>query len=480
VETCERGYSFVPSLARRKQAVDISGHMQISSMQYPDAAFMALRLLLLRATEQLSDDLRKSSATISAPALSEVVQVVRMCSQSRLHFASQILKVGRQLEPSCFNELFPLPTEPEKSRKISVSSFGVVAKPARWVSLRNVFDFVSACLDDGSLLLSVSSLPIIPGDDLSMELCHELLDHCLRSYDDNTTSETDFFFDVSLEERTMLKDIFRFGAKLEDSPHADFGVDSQSNNQPDHPADEDSVDSSDVDDESPRKQRYSLACGMLNISWFSNGGSAAVSTAKAKQKLTNGGQKRSESVRGELRPDWRSSHQPGKSFASSVALFLLEMAMPNDRPTVRSYRWRRSAVLSILLLGHGNLTLPTLSADECTSLAKSAMSGKIVGGQMESSGATAEDRVAALLTRCIEACSSEIGSEAAGKILDLVLNLLRVSRHSSDFDATLPGLFVIGITAGHVCNRVRDILDIDNKSISFARSYFAAREKMIV
>jgi hypothetical protein len=96
---------------------------------------------------------------------------------------------------------------------------------------------------------------------------------------------------------------------------------------------------------------------------------------------------------------------------------------------------------------------------------------------MKSSGTRVEDRVAVLLTRCIVACSAEIGSEAAGKILDLVLILLRLSRYSSDFDATLPGLFVVGITAGHVCNRVGGILDIENQSISLAQSYLAAREK---
>ena len=120
--------------------------------------------------------------------------------------------------------------------------------------------------------------------------------------------------------------------------------------------------------------------------------------------------------------------------------------------------------------------MPKLSLVECTSLAKSAL---IVGTPLEHNGSSVEGEVAALLTRCIVACSTEIGSDAASKILDLVLILLRVSRYSSDLDATILGLFVIGITAGHACNRVGDILDIENQNISFVRSYLAAQANAV-
>lgn len=441
---------------------------------------MALRLLLLRSTEQLTDDLRKRKASaptdtpvLSASVLAEVLDVVRNCASSRLQFASLVLEVGRQLEPSCFPNLFPLPISQQPNNGGNDSN-----------NLRTVKDVFRACLEDGSLLCSVSSLPIIPGSSLSREKSMLLLKHCLGAFNKNSDLEADFFFDFSMEERSMLRDIFRFGAKLEDSGIDDLDV--LSSDEVSVASSSDSSHSSDDDDDAnaSRRKGYSLACGMLNLSWFSskpnpsqqNLGGRAKSNRREREKLLRAQGSPKKGRRGKEN-DKNSQNKLG-NVAGTVALLLVKLTVPVNDQLPRAYSWKRASALAFLLLGQEQSLLPMLSAKDCTRLAKSSVTINIDGHQTSNESSSVEDRLAALLTRCMVSCSTEIGTVASGKLLDLILVILARIRQSSDFDSLLPGLLVIGITAGHVSNRVQEILDIENnKSIPFARCYLMAKDK---
>ncbi|CAB9526652.1 expressed unknown protein [Seminavis robusta] len=440
-------------------AVDTSHHMLIRSLRYPDAAFLALRLLLLRSTEQLADDRRKTDAPVSAPVLHETLEVIRNCSSNRLHFASLLLEVGRQLEPSCFPHLFPLPLEQAKKTQNNLGT-----ARSSWVEPRTVNDFVSVCLADGSLHCSVSSLPILPGDAWSKQNCELLLGHCLQTFDDNTHSAHDFFFDFSTEERTMMGDIFRFGAKVEENPEEDVQVDVTVD---DDPSDDDdsTVDSSAEEDNPGRSHGYFWACGMLNFSRFRSSKPSGPIRRMANIRTPRKEREKPGPTKLAAKPV-----QKTKSMACLIASLLVQVAVPDNVQKTRSYCWRRSASLAYLLLGHGKPLLPELSAAECTKLARTA-----TGGTNDASVVT---KLATLISHCLVACSSELGTAAAGKVLDLVLVLLRISTKSSGFDSNLPGLLVIGIAAGHASNRVADILDLGDRTVPFTLAYLKARDML--
>ena len=441
-------------------AVDMSEHVRTRAKPHQDAAFMALRLLVLRSVEQLSDDVRKSNTAsdmpsiLSSSVLAEVLHIVRSCSRTRLQFTSLILEVGRQLEPSCFPQLFPLPAiTPSVMVKGRISA----------ADLTTVADFFDACMEDGSLLSSVSSLPIISARDLSRQKCILLLEHCLEGFKENIKSENDCFFDVSMEERSALGDIFRFGAKLEDTNNEDF-LDFPL----DHDLDDVSIDSStassgsdaDDDDYTSRKRGHSLACGIFNMSWFSR----KAPPPKQKAKTATG---KTHSVGNTFKEN--NDNLQIKNIAESVAKVLVPMTVSGENePHLRNNGWKRSAALASMVVGQGESTLPRLSAKECMTLFKQA------GGRQSE---PLEEGITSLLTRCMIACSAEISPRSAGKILDLVLILLARAKSSSDFDSFLPGLLVIGITTGYASNTLNEILDVDDKSTSFTRCYWRAKEK---
>jgi hypothetical protein len=438
---------------------------------------MACRLILLRATEQLTDDLRKqidSSSDdiclLSATVLLEVLAVIKSCSFGRLQFASIVLEVGRQLEPSCFPNLFPLPAS--KSRNRTSDSPGNL----NWDDLRTVNDVFRACLEDGSLLCAVSTLPIIPGSSLSRENSMLLLEHCLVAYDQNSNIDADLFFDFSTEERSMLRDIFRFGAKLEDSGKVNVR-DEEEDDEVSLVSSSDSSQASSRDEAEydSRRKGYSLACGMLNLSWFrakpvpSHQNLGPTPTKKEKSREQ---EKRAKTQHGLDVKGLVVSEHSGTVVAESVARLLVKLAIPENEEPGHGYAWRRSSALAMLLLGQEESLLPKASADDCTNMAKSVVTLKFENGVAK---LDVEERLTGVLTRCFVSCSSEIGSAAAGKLLDLVLVILM--RRSSLLDDKLPALLIVGVTAAFVAERVVDILDVNDRSISFCRCFWAAKEK---
>jgi len=453
--------------------------LQGRSKHFQDTAFMALRLLVLRSVEQLSEDIRKGEASLSASVLTEALHVVRSSTADRLQFTSLILEVGRQLEPSSFIHLFPLPVPRGfGGRKPRTSTTGtppmVMTRCKSSIDRRSVAGFFHVCVDDGSLLSSASSLPILTAREMSQQTSLQLLEHCLSVFEENSTSEVFFFFDFSRDERTAIGDIFRFCIKLEDN--AFEGVDSQ-----DLLADVD-VDflgdsSSSVEDDGgndTRRMGYFLACGMLKLSWFS----LRKAPSKTTGTRTTTALPNDDKTATARRPQSGSSPHRGGSSAITVASLLVRITVSSgDGPLSRAFCWKRLAALSFLLLGQGESTSPKLSATQSTNLAKS-VDGLNFDAPPEAQTESAEEGLASILTQCIAACSMEIGAESAGRVLDLVLILLWRCHMSSQSDAPLPGLLVIGITAGHISERIAEILDIWDTSTSFTRCYLKAKERV--
>lgn len=196
----------------------IESHIQARLQGSPnkDSVMMGLRLLIIRSVEMLASvdkknskeqsDASHSSLLLAKALFSEVVEAVRT-STTDLQFASLFLEVGRQVEPSCLEQLFPLPQsialqsdEPNLSRR----------------SAKTVFDLFSLCVQEGSLVASASALPLLTSRVQSRNYCDLLMARSIGAFIENA-SASNSKFDQTEEERRVIGDIFRFGIKLEDA-----------------------------------------------------------------------------------------------------------------------------------------------------------------------------------------------------------------------------------------------------------------------
>ncbi len=192
---------------------------------------MALRLLILRAVEQLShvdkkhrkaqSDASLSNLILSLALFTEIVDVVRRCT-TNLQFASLFLEVGRQIEPGFLAHLFPLPQSHSESPKQSETSKRRKSRACLTdkslvdrFNARTVDDLFSLCIHEGSLAASASALPLLSRMQ-SRSYCDLLLERAITAFVHNIDS-TDATFDRTQEERRVIGDLFRFGVKLEDA-----------------------------------------------------------------------------------------------------------------------------------------------------------------------------------------------------------------------------------------------------------------------
>ena len=159
---------------------------RLESYPFRDSAMIALRLLALRSVEIYASS--ESEGDHNPILLETVTGMVRILT-SPLKFAAFYLELGRQLEPSCFDYLYPLP-DPH---------------------VKELSDLISVILDFGCLEISVASLPLLEDRKHSSALCTFILNHCLKKL---TLANTSGHF--AEEEARITPDVFRYGLKLAD------------------------------------------------------------------------------------------------------------------------------------------------------------------------------------------------------------------------------------------------------------------------
>jgi hypothetical protein len=257
-----------------------------------------------------------------------------------------------------------------------------------------------------------------------------------------------------------LSDVFRFGVKLEDSGINELDDEDYNKSM------DDSSDSSDSEDENggngARRKGYSLTCGIFSL--FSR------QVDPASKRLSQGKKDSYVSSRDSQQSFNDSAFD---SFAGRVGSVMVQLVFPDESTKfTHMHSWKRAAIISSLLVGQNKSLLRRLPAKQCTSLASSI-------GTIGCGSEPVVDRIATLLTRAIVACRDEINAMEAETVLDLVLILLSRHHISPDLDPTVSGLLIMGIAAAHVCNKVGDILDTEDLSISFTRSYLIAKQKAL-
>lgn len=228
---------------------------------------MALRLLMFRSLEMISKAHKKHSKKpsestkynllLSQSLWSVIIDATRRCT-SDLQFASLILEVGRQTEPSNLEHLFPLPM-PNKLSEAKVSS-GIA-------EAGSVIELFTICIDKGSLAASASALPLLTSKAQARYYCELLLDEAIANFVRNS-SPSQCEFDSTEEERRVLGDFFRFGMKLEDAELFEEKIVAERNEGRTSPDSESvntidrSVSNQSFVPDSPENAQRSLICGL--------------------------------------------------------------------------------------------------------------------------------------------------------------------------------------------------------------------------
>ena len=251
--------------------IDSQVQHRLLSSRSTDISMMVLRLIVFRSLELISEvhkrhskdpsDISRSNLRLSQSLLSAIVDATRRCA-SNLQFASLFLEIGRQIEPSNLEYLFPLPDTFVESNSSKTYSSDDVLDSA---NARSVVDLFTICIDGGSLAASASALPLLTSKAEARYYCGLLLDEAIDNFVNNTDSG-ECNFDKTEEERRALGDFFRFGMKLEDAELCeDHSVISR---------DDSSVDTMDrsISDEivTPETQRRSFICSLNTSSSILN------------------------------------------------------------------------------------------------------------------------------------------------------------------------------------------------------------------
>ena len=158
-------YSFLVDSMVSGQAVDDGNPVcsyvnhKLSNGACFESSMMALQLLSLRLVEKLAASQRENSSDGHPPAkimFGAITHSLRL-HVTPLQFASLFLEVGRQLEPSCFPHLFPLPVPPQHIRDCD--------------SLEHLFD---RTLEQGSASLAIAALPLFSNYDVTLSMCRSI------------------------------------------------------------------------------------------------------------------------------------------------------------------------------------------------------------------------------------------------------------------------------------------------------------------
>jgi len=438
---------------------------------------MALRLLILRLVEKnAAIGQNRGAQGVKASDVNRIytasVDVVRRLT-TPMQFATLFLEVGRQLEPSCFLYLFPLPTsetENEGSETIN-HLFGTV-------------------LAYGSISVSVSALPLFFRREVTKSCCSSIFHHCLLAIE--TSYQKGFLsaFDDSDESKLVIGDIFRYGIKLDNPKDDDTGAVNGS-----------SGEYVTYDDEVSTERGYSFMCGISRWFKFATKREEQAIIDAASSFIVHAFENDSEAnVDGEV-------HVQGESdkFGRTNRHVVLGNGIAQNNEFGLGQTYARDGMENVARMAARHLlTLVFGSAafsDKCrwkrAAASATLLLGESLNGYYRSSGAFVmrhakktpvrnfysflppekhrKGRISSFLLRSIDECEHQITSRNAGAILDLVLILLASEDVSGDLKAEIPGLLLIAVVVGHTAGRMTDLLEEERDDHPLWSSYLEVR-----
>lgn len=470
------------------------------------ALVVALRLLLIRSVELISSESDRNEVSsrhslfLSTTIFADVVDAARQ-HLSPMQFASLFLGIGRQIEPSYLPHLFPLPHDGRTSSK-------------QWHQCRSVEDLFLNSIRNGSISVPSSALPLFSSKNLSLKMCGSLLSHCLVTFGANAECPKSTAFDLSVEERRLMRGIFRFGVKMEDSgsmPHLDRlddrdplrvldemnGGDSETYS---------SESSSDADDETrglivATQRNSSRICQFFSPSLFFS----KYRRPKEEEEIFEAASSFILSGFNEIARDidfsqngkpvtfyhdndidpLNGGHQGQITMAGIVASFLLPLTFASEK----RFQWQQIFTLAQVLLGDNNVdrdsSVVFAKIDECMKLAD-ALSLKAIVTSLQApvpslkkqlSPAENEKCLVHLFKHLLAECGSNIRSSQAVTILRLVLILLARRNIGQDMNASIPGLLLLGVVATHCAGYADALMEVNPRNVIMS-AYFAALNEL--
>jgi len=466
------------------QIIESQVQHRLSSSRSTDISIMALRLIVFRSLELIAkahkkhskdpSDISESDLELSQSLLSEIVDATRRYT-SNLQFASLFLEIGRQIEPSNLEYLFPLPL-PHKSVKANSTKLPSSDDDVlNTTKTRSVVDLFTMCIMEGSLAASASALPLLTSKAEARYYCGLLLDEAIDNFVKNTDTGK-YSFDKTEEERRALGDFFRFGMKLEDADLWEASeVEKRRTSLEDISVD--MVDQTDDPNETitPEVKR-SLICNLSIHSSILNyivpssmlGESEKERTEEAIKREASSFIKRSLDdpiLDFAMLPDWDDSL--GSRFTNSTDISsvggLVGDSLLNLLQSIHTdNNWKAMAAIAKMILQEG-VEVP-LSYNLFCAVAEKAQPLDILSLIPDSYDVNNghEESMIAYIEEEVNTCSRQVTYSEANLIVDLALLvidriLLLSLTDITDQTAMEMGLIFIVMVAGHGCGRSQTI-----------------------
>mmetsp|Transcript_24792 Transcript_24792/g.51550 ORF Transcript_24792/g.51550 Transcript_24792/m.51550 type:complete len:887 (-) Transcript_24792:765-3425(-) len=458
--------------------LQVQQHLRWRLESYPfrDSVMIALRLLTLRSVEMYASAASSDGKTADPILLEAVTTLVRNLT-SPLRFSAFFLEIGRQLEPSCFKHMYPLP-DPH---------------------VQSLTDLINSILDCGCLAVSVGSLPLLEDRKHSSSLCTFILNHCLKKL---TSTESNLQFPE--EEAKIIPDVFRYGLKLadpndqsldgkvdEEDPfpkeasmlhmvHYEYGADIEE----EHEGTGEFGDDRSLDPEHTGGASY--FCG---LSKYFDPTARASEEERVAEAATSFIERNFEELEipDEVEEDLSAEPEQngldnGNFSASSslgaiptaagvVARHLLDPIFTKGKPN-----WLEVGRISELVLGNKASTVKTLTRDHFNELIQGTT--VLSFESWVTNGASAEEEVDRFLIQNLTTCSESLGTDGATAVYHLVLILLAYEEVCEDMIEEVPGLLLLSLVVGHVLGRLGDFGSKRQRETFLVKQYLSAVERL--
>jgi hypothetical protein len=425
---------------------------------YQDSTITALQILALRWTEKVA---KAGKTPQSSPldngdnpqlVLNNIVHVVRAIL-SPYQFTLFFLELGRQIEPSCFAYLIPLPPGPGQN------------------SGETLMDLFEAALTHGSLVSSVAALPLFSDYAYTQSLCLSIFEYCMNELTKEMSSTQPLAFRKLANERRLVGDVFKYGLRLiSQSRESDFDLRRVQSEDL-----EISVNDDSSEDSLEYRQQYSLACGIFRIfGKKSNTNMAEKASIASHDEDNNININVNVRTLDESTALVKSNHlgndsgRPSNRFmnANSVAAvaahFLLAVIFPKSATTSRYQRWNECCYMARLLVGESVAGLTLFSATRFTLFLEGFRPvdiKRVLQGHVQYS----DDEDGYLAALLIE-CGATVLENQASVVLDLILVILAQIQGPTCDDDFLK-LLLIAMSVGHVSNRTGELRNTEKASV---------------
>lgn len=415
----------------------------LQPVQCGDTASVALRLLVLRAVEIMASSKKvKANYKLASDLFSNIIELLTE-SLSPNAFASLLLSLARQVEPSCMEHLFPLPE----------------SSP----NLETIEDLYVESIRRGSLATPSLTLPLLSTKLSALEECKEILYHCLLNLS-SSFLESDVHFDTSREERQFVRDLFRFANQLEQMDEAEFWSDTK-------------LDVTMLPTAEEKKQGKVFATPTKTSAKKSRSGFGILSPL-----ICSGRRRREE----------RAVYEAASSFIGSgfeefeyehIDVSMSERVGPVSVMYItgkllarlsfeEKYGWKKAATMARLILGDTTINETGKGVViwmQSISLSSLGVTAHQLSKSKEYLDLTDSDDVADAVTDYLVqgmfAANHEMTRSDAAWLLELViLSLSRLSPRESVNQHVAPRLVLMATIVGHVSGRMEDMVgDIKNK-----------------